>query len=119
MVGSPGPRPTASRSPRSDRAAVTTERADDRAPARGFVALIGAPRSGTTWLQTLVASHDAVVSPQETNLFSRYVAPLEGRWEFEARGPLEDRRNRRFIGLGSTLTEAQFHEAVGRFVDQV
>ncbi len=84
-----------------------------------FVALIGAPRSGTTWLQTLVGSHDAFVSPQETNLFSRYVAPLAARWAWEARGTLEERQHRRFAGLGAVLTQSQFDDEVGAFVASV
>ncbi len=84
-----------------------------------FVSLVGAPRSGTTWLQSLLASHESVVSPQETNLFSRYVAPLEERWRYEARGTLAERQQRRFTGLGAVLTEEQFHIEVGRFVDDV
>src|SRR3984957_8916603 len=84
-----------------------------------FVALIGAPRSGTTWLQTLLASHDAVVSPQETNLFSRYVAPLEARWLHEARGTVAERQQRRFTGLGAVLTEADFRREVAAFVEDV
>ncbi len=88
-------------------------------PHPSFVALVGAPRSGTTWLQTLVGSHDAVASPQETNLFSRYVAPLEERWAWEARGSLADRQRRRFAGLGAVLTEDEFRCGVGAFVADV
>ncbi|HEY1740895.1 MAG TPA: sulfotransferase, partial [Acidimicrobiia bacterium] len=84
-----------------------------------MIALVGAPRSGTTWLQTLLASHDAIVSPQETNLFSRYVAPLEERWCYEARGSVAERQQRRFTGLGAVLTAAEFHGEVGHFVDDV
>ncbi|HEY3831913.1 MAG TPA: sulfotransferase [Acidimicrobiia bacterium] len=84
-----------------------------------LIALVGAPRSGTTWLQTLLASHDAIVSPQETNLFSRYVAPLEERWRYEARGSVAERQQRRFTGLGAVLTEAEFHTEIGHFVNDV
>src|SRR5438876_565526 len=38
-----------------------------------IVFVVGAPRSGTTWLQTMLAAHPEVASPQETYIFSAYV----------------------------------------------
>ncbi|MDQ7033252.1 MAG: sulfotransferase [Desulfonauticus sp.] len=35
-----------------------------------FIFLVGAPRSGTTWLQALLASHPKIITGQETHFFS-------------------------------------------------
>ena len=35
-----------------------------------FIFIVGAPRSGTTWLQALLASHPRVITGQETHFFS-------------------------------------------------
>ncbi|AEH45610.1 sulfotransferase [Thermodesulfatator indicus DSM 15286] len=35
-----------------------------------FIFIVGAPRSGTTWLQALLASHPQVITGQETHFFS-------------------------------------------------
>ena len=43
--------------------------------------VVGAPRSGTTWLQRLIGSHHLVASPQETFFFSAYAAPLLRQFE--------------------------------------
>ena len=58
------------------------------------VFVIGAPRSGTTWLQRMIEAHPSVASiPQELTLFSRYLDPIvkayaqeeaniaQGRWK--------------------------------------
>ncbi len=83
-----------------------------------LVALIGAPRSGTTWLQNLLGADPRAVSPQETSLFSRFVAPLDESWQWGMRGTAEDWARRRFIGLGSVLTEDEFTVLVHGFVQE-
>lgn len=45
------------------------------------VFIVGSPRSGTTWLQLLLAQFDAVATAQETHLFSRYLGPVLSRWD--------------------------------------
>jgi hypothetical protein len=42
--------------------------------------VLGAPRSGTTWLQRLLASSPKVASPQETHLFDIYLRVQWRRW---------------------------------------
>jgi hypothetical protein len=45
-----------------------------------LVFLVGAPRSGTTWLQLLLSRSRWVVTSQETDLFSIYLRPIVGEW---------------------------------------
>lgn len=47
----------------------------------GLCVLLGAPRSGTTWLQRLLSCSPAVVSPPETHLFQAYLQPQLRQWE--------------------------------------
>jgi hypothetical protein len=58
------------------------------------------------------------VTPQETSLFSRYVAPLDESWRWGLRGTAEDWARRRFSGLAAALTEEEFVALVRDFVDQ-
>jgi hypothetical protein len=51
-------------------------RASDTGSRRRYVFVVGSPRSGTTWLQLLLAQHPAVATHQETHLFHNYLGPL-------------------------------------------
>ena len=48
---------------------MTTRTADAPAVAPGDVFVVGAPRSGTTWLHAVLSTHPSFASPLETNLF--------------------------------------------------
>jgi len=73
-----------------------------------LVLLIGAPRSGTTWLQQVLASHPDVVSPPETELFSRYLAPAVAAWDRSLDRDEASGSPRRLKGLSTVLTAAEF-----------
>jgi len=45
------------------------------------VFLVGCQRSGTSWLQLLLAQHTQVATTQETHLFNVYLWPLRQQWE--------------------------------------
>jgi sulfotransferase family protein len=45
-----------------------------------LVFLVGAPRSGTTWLQLLLARSPFVVTAQETHLFSVFLSSIVDEW---------------------------------------
>ncbi|AKL74376.1 sulfotransferase family protein [Actinobacteria bacterium IMCC26256] len=77
-------------------------------PSAELVLLIGAPRSGTTWLQQMLGAHPLVAAPQETDLFSRFLQPLLDSWERETRGGQAGIEQRRFKGLHSVLTGSEF-----------
>jgi hypothetical protein len=81
------------------------------------VFLVGAPRSGTTWLQHLLGAHPRIATPQETDLLDRYVASWLGSW----RRQLADStgQGRRPRGLPAILTEEQFLTAVRGVVEEV
>lgn len=80
-----------------------------------LVLLVGAPRSGTTWLQTMLGAHDEVVTPQETDMFSRFLQPMLDAWDREVRGGPDRWARRRYKGLHSVLTDDEF-TAIGREV---
>lgn len=77
--------------------------------------LYGAPRSGTTWLQNMLGSHPLVATPQESDLFSRYVAPLHAAWREDTPEP-EQWHHRRYKGLPAILTETEFRAGVADFI---
>lgn len=76
-----------------------------------FVFIVGSPRSGTTYLQRLIASHPGAVTGQESNVIE-YVGPLVRRWNAEARM----RDGRGGVGLGCYFTEVEFRAAVHGFL---
>lgn len=45
-----------------------------------YLFIIGAPRSGTTWLQWMIGSHPQVCTSAELTLFSAYIKPWFDRW---------------------------------------
>lgn len=67
------------------------------------VFLVGAPRSGTTWLQTLLAEHPSIVTSQETHLFSGYLGQWFTQWEREGK-----RAGSRAVGLRNVIDEDEF-----------
>lgn len=77
--------------------------------------LIGSPRSGTSWLQALLGAHPDVVTPQELDLFSRYLPQLWDAFAYELSRTPQDR----IVGLITALTEEEFEELLRRFVASV
>jgi hypothetical protein len=81
------------------------------------VFLVGAPRSGTTWLQHLLGAHPRIATPQETDLLDRYVASWLRSWRAQleaSAGP-----ERRVRGLPAVLTEEQFRGVLRHVVERV
>jgi|ERR1044071_917654 LPS sulfotransferase NodH len=71
---------------------------------KNLVFLVGCPRSGTTWLQKLLASHPRIRSGEESHFFSLYVGPQLRAWN--------DQKTRHFnCGMGHAAgPQAYFHE---------
>lgn len=76
-----------------------------------LVFLIGAPRSGTTWLQLMLASIPEVVSANETHLFTTYMPSLFRGWD-RLRGTARD------IGLHHLVTQDEYLASVRDFATQ-
>jgi hypothetical protein len=74
--------------------------------------VVGAQRSGTTWVQRLLGAHPLIAAGQESHLFSSYLAPIWNRWweerVFRAGG-------NRTIGLACYLTQDELIEAMRHF----
>jgi hypothetical protein len=81
-----------------------------------MVFVVGCPRSGTTYLQKLLASHPRVLTGQESDLFDMYIGPLTRIWERELRTPSDGRGG---VGLGCYLSEEEFITAVKGFLMQL
>lgn len=79
------------------------------------VFVVGCPRSGTTWLQLLLAQHPEVVTCQETHLFNRYLGPLERFWQGEKDHPADERE----VGLRNALTDDKFYDLCRSFAHSV
>jgi len=78
-----------------------------------YVFIVGSPRSGTTWLQLLLAQHPAVATHQETHLFHNYLGPL-------ARAYLNGRDAAlvRDVGIHNLLDEAALYRFCKMFAQQ-
>jgi hypothetical protein len=78
-----------------------------------LVFVVGCPRSGTTWVQHLLASHPQVVTGQESDVFDLYVGPQLRTWRRE----LEDARDGRGgLGMACYLREDEFLEALRTYM---
>ena len=78
----------------------------DRLDGAGMVFIVGPPRSGTTWLQRLLATHPRVRTGQESFVFAWYLERAFQRWRREVERQEERSANRRQgIGLGAFLRE--------------
>ncbi|HET7572550.1 MAG TPA: sulfotransferase [Gaiellaceae bacterium] len=83
------------------------------------VFVVGAPRSGTTLVQSLLGAHEHVATPQETDLFERYVAPWRRAWEEQLPDDPELWRRRRHKGLPAVLREQELDELLAAAVARV
>ena len=82
---------------------------------RRLVFIGGAPRSGTTWLQLLLADTGKFATAQETHLFPSYVQPLMKQWDLSrARGGGTGERE---IGLHLVMSPKEFRKACLAFTN--
>lgn len=68
-----------------------------------FLFLLGAPRSGTTWLQLMLAEHVSVATTVEIRWFNWYIAKLLRTWKQEQQQIADIKQ-----GLSSVLAEEKF-----------
>lgn len=81
----------------------------------GHIFVVGCPRSGTTWIQLLLAHHPLIATSQETHLFSAYLGHAMRVWERETRA-LDGRRE---VGLTAVIGWEEFRRACRAFTDTV
>lgn len=83
---------------------------------RSLILIVGAQRSGTTWVQRLLASHPAIAGGQESHLFSGYLGALWQRWQDEQSHRTAGGRT---IGLGCYLTEDELLEEMRGLAERI
>lgn len=84
---------------------------DDMPP----VYVIGAPRSGTTFLQAMLGGHPAIATTVELTLFNAYVPLWQKIWDREAAAIREGRWTQ---GLPHIWKEEDFAETIRSFLDR-
>ena len=67
--------------------------------------VVGSPRSGTTWVQRLLAGHPQIKTGQESDVFDTYIAPQLRAWQQELKPEASGRGG---VGLGAYFTDEQF-----------
>lgn len=87
---------------------IRTERLGDD----DLLFIVGAPRSGTTWLQLLFAQHAAVATEGETHLFEHFVGPALRNWDTLDEAPRE-------MGPGLVMEREKFVERQRQFAREV
>ena len=80
-----------------------------------FVFIIGAPRSGTTWLQIMLGAHPMVCTTVELRLFNKYTAPWIQSWNEEKKIMEHGLR----VGLPFLWTEDEFYDFLRYFLNRV
>lgn len=88
----------------------------------GDVFIVGPVRSGTSWLQTVLAEHPTLASPAETHMFVHYFGPLLEAWGHDQellRDALAERGNRVALGLATVVTDGEFIEMLRAFYSSV
>jgi hypothetical protein len=79
-----------------------------------LVFVVGCPRSGTTWVQRLLASHPCIRTGQESDLFDLYIGPLLRTWQQELH---VDSSGRGSVGLSCYFTDADFRQALHAYLE--
>src|SRR5438874_1609450 len=77
-----------------------------------LVCIIGCPRSGTTWLQRLLAGHPRVRTGQESDVFDIYVGPQLRAWRRELDPGSSGRGG---VGLACYHADAAFVSILKRY----
>src|SRR5215212_1014119 len=74
--------------------------------------IVGCPRSGTTWLQRLLAGHPDVRTGQESDLFDIYLGPQLRAWKRELDPAVSGRGG---VGLGCYLSDGEYMRHLKRY----
>ena len=77
-----------------------------------LVFIVGASRSGTTWLQSLLGEHSNIYTHSEIKLFSHYIRPLIHAWEW-------DEQDTAPHGLPGIWSHEEFYSFLENFIATV
>ncbi len=93
----------------------------DNTLGNNLVFVVGAPRSGTTWVQRLLAAHPRVKTGQESKLFSSYISPQMAAWRWEQKREQDVRTatGRGGTGLSCYLTDDRFLHLLRDYTQRV
>lgn len=83
-----------------------------------LVFLVGCGRSGTTWLQNLLAWHPSVVTGRETQVFAGYLSLIRDRWNYDAR-KLGGNNSRYAVGPPTVMDQEDFLDICRKFAWKV
>jgi len=86
------------------------EFSDGELTGKNLVFIVGCPRSGTTWLQRLLAAHPQIKTGQESQLFD-YIGPQLQRWK---RDMVAAGGGRGGVGLPCYFNEPEFLDILKR-----
>ncbi len=81
-----------------------------------LVFVVGCPRSGTTWVQRLLATHPCMRTGQESDVFDLYVGPQLRTWQRELQ---VDSSGRGGVGLACYFTEDEFRRVLKQYLLQL
>lgn len=68
--------------------------------------IVGCPRSGTTWVQLLLAQHRSIATAPETQIFAYYLEPMRKQWAQENANAARSGS----AGLSRLLSDGEFDE---------
>lgn len=81
---------------------------------QNIIFIVGCQRSGTTYLQRLLASHTKIKTGQESFLFNWYLAPLLEAWEKRELKSLQAGRGG--VGMHCYFTDGEFRTILHNFM---
>ena len=82
-----------------------------------FACIVGAPRSGTTWLHAMLGSHPQVCTTHELKLFDLFTGPWERAWQDLVEIQQIEGAGRR--GLRIVWSDDEFYDYLSRLVTDV
>lgn len=82
---------------------------------QNLVFIVGCPRSGTTWLQRLLASHPQIHSGEESHFFDMYVGPQLRTWKGQFKN-LSTSGVGHLVGPPAYFREAEFISIVRNYL---
>lgn len=81
-----------------------------------IIIIIGSPRSGSSWLQTMIGAHPLVSTSVELTLFNRYIQPWIKTWECEDENI---KQGKWYQGLPFIWSQNEFYDFLNEFILRV